>query len=118
MDRSLARLAAALLLGVSFAACSSTPDTKTADAQPAKTSSKGFASDLDSQLHSAQALRQGGDYQGATKVLSQLMLVTPDDPRVVGEYGKTLVQQGRSKEALDFLKRAVELAPGDWTLFS
>jgi Flp pilus assembly protein TadD len=123
MDRSLARLAAVLLLGASFAGCSSmssdsTATSKSSPSHDQQASAKSFASDVDTQLHSAQALRAAGDYQGATKIVSQLMLVTPDDPRVVGEYGKTLVQQGRSKEALDFLKRAVELAPGDWTLYS
>jgi tetratricopeptide (TPR) repeat protein len=46
------------------------------------------------------------------------MLVTQDDPRIIGEYGKVLVQQGRAPEALNFLRRAVELQPGDWTLYS
>ena len=35
--------------------------------------------------------------------------------RVVGEYGKLLVQQGRSSDAVQFLSRAVQLAPSDWT---
>lgn len=126
MDRSLARLATALLVGTALTACSSfsldTPAAKTdahqAAAAKSTTSPKSMAADLDVQVVNAQALRMQGDYPGATKILSQLMLVAPDSPKVVGEYGKTLVQQGRSKEALDFLKRAVELSPGDWTLYS
>jgi Flp pilus assembly protein TadD len=126
MDRSLARLAAALLVGTALTACSSLsldgpaakPDAHQASAAKPTTSPKSMAADLDVQVLNAQALREQGDYQGATKILSQLMLVAPDNPRVVGEYGKNLVQQGRSKEALDFLKRAVELSPGDWTLYS
>jgi Flp pilus assembly protein TadD len=125
MDRSIAKLAAALLLGSSLSACStldfgSGGGNTTAPKTAAKgnTSTHSMAADLDVQIHSAQALRQQGDYAGATKALGQLMLVTPDDPRVVGEYGKTLAQQGRSKDALDFLKRAAQLAPGDWTIYS
>ncbi len=119
MDRSPARLAAALLLGTALTACSSFsldgPAAKTdahqAAAAKPTTSPKSMAADLDVQVANAQALRAQGDYQGATKILSQLMLVVPDNAHVVGEYGKTLVQEGRSKEALDFLKRAVELSP-------
>lgn len=126
MNRTLARFAAALLLGTALTACSSLSldtqaaktDTHKAAAAKATTSPKSMAADLDVQVANAQTLREQGDYQGATKILSQLMLVAPDNPRVVGEYGKNLVQQGRSKEALDFLKRAVELSPGDWTLYS
>jgi hypothetical protein len=36
----------------------------------------------------------------------------------VGEYGKLLVQQGRSDDAAQFLRRAVELQPNDWSLYS
>ena len=123
MDRSLAKLAAALLLGTSLTACSTFGDSspETAAAKPpvkGTTSPRSMAADLDIQIHTAQAARASGDYAGATKILAQLMLVTPDDPRVVGEYGKTLVQQGRSKEALDFLKRAVQLQSGDWSIYS
>lgn len=73
---------------------------------------------IDSGLKDAQAKRLAGDYGAAVKVLSQLMLVNADDPRVVTEYGKVLVAQGRSREALDFLKRAAQLNANDWTVFS
>jgi hypothetical protein len=46
------------------------------------------------------------------------MLVASDDPRVVGEYGKTLAEKGRASEAVQFLTRATELQPRDWTLYS
>jgi tetratricopeptide (TPR) repeat protein len=36
----------------------------------------------------------------------------------MGEYGKTLVAEGRSDDALAFLERAIELQPGDWALYS
>jgi Flp pilus assembly protein TadD len=123
MDRSFANLAAALLIGTALTACSSltpagNPAPKETAAAKGNTSPKSMAADVDAQVRNAQAARASGDYAGATKILSQLMLVTPDNPRVVAEYGKTLVQQGRSKEALDFLKRAVQLSPGDWSIYS
>ena len=69
-------------------------------------------------MRDAQILRTQKDFTGAVKVLSQLMLVAAEDPRVVGEYGKVLIQQGRTREALDFLRRAVELQQNDWTVYS
>ena len=40
------------------------------------------------------------------------------DLRVVGEFGKVMVQEGRCQDGLAFLKRAIELQPNDWTLYS
>ena len=74
--------------------------------------------DLDGAVRQAQAQRKMGDLVGATRTLSQLVLVAPDDARVLGEYGKTLVAQGRSDDALAFLERAIELQATDWSLFS
>ncbi len=76
------------------------------------------ATDMAAAVHQAQVLRTTGDLEGATRILSQLMLGAPDDPRVVGEYGKLLVQEGHSGDAVQFLRRAIELQPSDWTLYS
>lgn len=73
---------------------------------------------IESSIRDAQLKRSQRDFTGAVRVLSQLMLVAADDPRVVGEYGKVLVQEGRAREALDFLNRAVQLQQGDWSLYS
>ena len=77
-----------------------------------------LAQNLESGIKDAQLKRSQGDYAGAVRTLSQLMLAAPDDPRVVGEYGKVLIQQGRARAALDFLQRAVQLQQRDWTLYS
>ncbi len=74
--------------------------------------------DLDTAIEQAQAARKAGDLTTATKILSQLVIVTPDDARVLGEYGKTLAAQGRSDDALAFLERAIQLQPTDWSLYS
>ncbi len=105
---SLGALAVSALLGGTALASSPQPDTTTATMNQS----------LDASLRDAQAKRLAHDYAGAVHVLSQLMLVAADDPRVVGEYGKALVQQGRSREALDFLNRAIQLQQSDWTLYS
>ena len=131
MSRLLPRIAAVLLSGASLAACSTFEATndKTAaeaaanaqaqtadDAVPATVN--GLPTDLDGEIRRAQLLRSQGNFAEADKALGQLMLVAPDDPRIVGEYGKTLAQQGRSRDAVAFLSRATELSPTDWSVFS
>jgi Flp pilus assembly protein TadD len=79
---------------------------------------KNLPANLDGEIRRAQLLRANGHYAEAAKSLSQIMIVAPDDPRVVGEFGKVMVQEGRSQDALQFLKRAIQLDSGDWTLYS
>lgn len=76
------------------------------------------AANLEDSIHQAQMLRLAGNYQEAVKHLSQLMMVAADDPRVVGEYGKSLAQMGRASDAVNFLTRASQLSPGDWSVYS
>jgi Flp pilus assembly protein TadD len=73
---------------------------------------------LDDSIRQAQMLRLGGNYQEAVSHLSQLMLVAANDPRIISEYGKTLVSMGRADEAEKFLTRAQQLQPDDWTVYS
>lgn len=88
----------------------SAADAAKADAAPAM--------DLDAGVRQAQAQRQAQHYDEAIRTLSQLMLVASDDPRVVGEYGKTLAEKGRAQDAVQFLTRATQLQPTDWSLYS
>ncbi len=69
-------------------------------------------------LAQAKEARAAGDLDTAAKLLGQLVLIAPDNPRVIGEYGKVLTAQGRSDDALAFLERTLQLQPGDWTLYS
>jgi Flp pilus assembly protein TadD len=78
----------------------------------------GAPTNIDGVVKQAQAQRKNGDFSGAAHTLSQLVLLAPDDARVLGEYGKTLIAMGRTDDALAFLERAVELQPNDWSLFS
>jgi Flp pilus assembly protein TadD len=119
MKRSHALFACVLLAGTAlsgtahagwFSSDKPKEAAKPAAAQPAPS--------IESTLVQAQQARVAGDLAGATRTLAQLMLAYPDDPRIVGEYGKLLAQQGRSDDAVSFLKRATELNPGDWTLYS
>jgi Flp pilus assembly protein TadD len=92
--------------------------TASAATPEAQSSAATMNQSLETSIRDAQLKRSQRDFAGAVHVLSQLMLVAADDPRVVGEYGKVLVQQGRPREALDFLNRAVQLQQGDWSLYS
>jgi len=120
MSRFLARLGALVLSGAALAACASAPDSSTAIGRDLAIKDQASApgTTLDGEIRSAQLQRTQGDLPGAIRTLSQLMLAAPDDPRVVGEYGKVLTQQGRSTDAVQFLTRAVQLQPSDWTLYS
>ena len=73
---------------------------------------------LEDSIRQAQLLRLAGQYPEAVKHLSQLMMVASDDPRVISEYGKTLASMGRASDAVNFLTRAQQLQPGDWTIYS
>jgi Flp pilus assembly protein TadD len=99
------------------------PAATPADAMPTSgddvaTLTKNLPSTLDGEIQRAQFLRGKGDYDEAGRSFAQLLLIAPDDARVVGGYGKVLEQQGHSQQALAFLKRAVELNPRDWSLQS
>lgn len=112
---------AILLLGAALYGCVSAPmpapeASITATDEPMLSTEAQFG--LDGAIAQAQAQRKNGDYNGATRTLSQLMLVAPDDPRVLGEYGKTLLAKGETTDALLFLARAIEFQQVDWTLFS
>jgi Flp pilus assembly protein TadD len=82
------------------------------------TLTKNLPSSLDGEIERAHLLRSKGDYDEAARSFAQLLLVAPDDARVVGGYGKVLEQQGHSQQALAFLKRAVQLNARDWSLQS
>jgi len=136
MMRFTASLIAALLCGTTlagsanagvfgdlFSSKKSEQTTKAeaaAKADPAAQSAAGMAPamDLDGGIRQAQAQRQAQHYDEAIRTLSQLMLVASDDARVVGEYGKTLAEKGRAQDAVQFLTRATQLQPADWSLYS
>ncbi|HEX4079692.1 MAG TPA: tetratricopeptide repeat protein [Rhizomicrobium sp.] len=136
MVRATAMSAASALCLIWVAGCASmnepaakaaptrpTATATTAQAVPAAnadvaTLAKELPTTLEGEIRRAQLLRSKGEYDDAARSLAQIMLVAPDDARVVGEYGKVLEQQGHSKEALAFLKRALELQPRDWSLQS
>ena len=139
MRRHLLGTAAIFVLAASFGGCSALSETgngaaKTAQTKPAQaTAASGSGStpaatqnmlagtnttNLEDQIRAAQALRAKGDIAGAVRAFAQLVLIAPDDGRVVGEYGKSLVQQGRPADAVAFLKRATQLSQNDATVYS
>lgn len=131
MVRAVAMSAASALCLIWTAGCASSsesaPKPDAVAANPAAlsaspTSSAGLGGNLpgtlEGEIRRAEKLRSEGNYDEAVRSLAQIMLVAPDDSRVIGEYGKTLEQQGHSQEALAFLKRAIALQPDDWKLYS
>jgi Flp pilus assembly protein TadD len=130
MLRFAPRMTAVFLCASALAGCASaTPDiasltggdTAAGHAKKitaAATVDQTIPTDLDGGVRQAQLMRVAGQYDDAIRVLSQLMLVASDDPRVVSEYGKTLAEKGRAQDAVEFLNRAIELSSNDWTLYS
>ncbi len=127
MDRYFVRTAAVVFCAAWAAGCGSTASDKanapTAAATPAAASRSNLAGDdmsatLEGEIAKAHALRAAGSYDEAAKSLGQLLIVAPDDARVVGEYGKVLTQLGRPGDALPFLNRAIQLDANDWTFYS
>ncbi|HEY5338429.1 MAG TPA: tetratricopeptide repeat protein [Rhizomicrobium sp.] len=117
MNRFLASTAMFTL----FSAALMTPvlaDDAAAPAPSATAQPKTMKDALNEQIQDAQVLRQQGKFPEAAKALGQIMLVAPDDVRVMAEYGKTLTQMGRSNEAVAFLTRAVQMQANDWTVYS
>jgi Flp pilus assembly protein TadD len=107
-------LAMLLLSAAGLGACAAAPAPDAASERSGGLSVAGINDDI----LKAQALRKKGDYDGAIKILGQLVLVSPDNVRVIGEYGKVLVLEGRAREAVEFLDRAVVLDSSDWSLQS
>lgn len=123
MNRYFVRTAAAVFCASWAAGCGSDGATTAAHGPAPAPANVQAATDeqpttLEAEIAKAHVLRVQGNYDAAAKSFAQLMLIAPDDVRVVGEYGKVLAQQGRSADAIPFLKRALELQQGDWTLYS
>jgi Flp pilus assembly protein TadD len=131
MNRFLAGISTIALCAVWTSGCASMETASKAPDAPAVAESptvnasqdtatieKSLPTDLPGEIERAHLLRTRGAYEDAARALAQLMLVAPDNPQVVGEYGKTLLQEGRARESVDFLKRAAQISPNDWTIYS
>lgn len=92
--------------------------TDTAPAPDDAAQPKTMLDAINIQIAKAKALRLQGDVDDAAKAYAQLMLVAPDNPALLGEYGKAMAQQGHSQAAVTLLVRAIQLQPGDWTYYS
>lgn len=119
MDRQFTRNVAIAVCAIWAAGCGAAGAQSAANpVADADSASANLPATLDGEIARAHMLRTKGNYADAAKALAQLMLVAPDNPQVVGEYGKTLTQEGRPQEAVPFLKRALELQANDWTVYS
>jgi len=97
---------------MAFAGSSSAP------ASPGLPEGVSFSANFDAALRQAQDLRKRGEFDSASRVLGQLVIAAPNDARVIGEYGKVMLESGRTEDAVAFLERAITLKDTDWTLFS
>jgi Flp pilus assembly protein TadD len=121
MNRLLATTAAAALCAAWSMGTSAWADADATTPVPAADSAaqpKTLQDAINVQVVAAKNQRLQGHLDEAAKAFVQLMLVAPNDPAVLGEYGKTLAQQGHSRDAVVLLTRAVTLQTGDWTYYS
>src|SRR5258706_3922537 len=129
MSHVTVRMRALAALSTMVLGCASAPSVKDAtvlsdalqkgkDDGSVTSRSLAAPTNIEGTVKQAQLLRKNGDFAAAAHTLSQLVLFAPDDARVLGEYGKTLIAMGRSEDALAFLERALELQSKDWSLFS
>ncbi len=119
MDRLFLRTAAVVFCATWIVGCGSDKAKNSPlEAAPSADESGPAPTTLSGAIAAAHAQRIKGEYDAAAKALGQIMLVAPDDPRVVSEYGKALLQQGHADESVPFLRRAVELKSDDWTAYS
>ncbi|MBI0320488.1 hypothetical protein JBF12_47610, partial [Streptomyces javensis] len=66
----------------------------------------------------ARALRSNDQAAQASAVLQQAALRNPRDTFILGAYGKSLVEAGRYREAIDVLANAHSPASPDWRILS
>lgn len=66
----------------------------------------------------ARALRANDQISQASAVLQQAALRNPKDTFLLGAYGKSLVELGRYREAIDVLANAHSPAAPDWRILS
>ncbi|MDP4025584.1 hypothetical protein Q8W71_23390 [Methylobacterium sp. NEAU 140] len=130
--RGRAGLAAALLLALGLAGCNTrSPETTGSIGGLGATGavargeidalaerSKADPGDARLAIRYARALRANDQAGQASAVLQQAALRNPKDTALLGAYGKSLVEVGRYREAIEVLSNAHTPANPDWRILS
>lgn len=74
--------------------------------------------DTTAALNFARNLRMMGGARQAVAVLKEIVMKSPDNPKVMAEYGKALTAAGRFQDAIPFLARASQMDSTDWSTLS
>lgn len=74
--------------------------------------------DTTAALNFARNLRMMGGARQAVAVLKDIVMKSPDNPKVMAEYGKALTAAGRFQDAIPFLARASQMDSTDWSTLS
>jgi Flp pilus assembly protein TadD len=74
--------------------------------------------DVTKGLAYANALESIGQKEQQISVYAQLVQRNPDNGKLAGLYGRKLVAEGRSQEAIPVLERAATSANADWRVLS
>ena len=74
--------------------------------------------DVSAAINFARNLRLMGGARQAVAVMKEQVMKSPDNAKVLAEYGKALTAAGRFKDAIPFLARSAQMDDDDWTTFS
>lgn len=130
----VSRIALALVLSLTVAACSKTrradttgsintsaPQGQDAWRQQVQMWGQRYEAspnDRNVVLNYARALRATDQHTQATAVLESAVIKSPKDAELAGAYGKALIDVGRFKQALEVLSRAHRPEQPDWRILS
>lgn len=72
--------------------------------------------DVDTAVQFAKSLRGIGSNARAVEFLEERLAKQPGEPKLLAEYGKTLIAVGQIDKALPILAQAQQALPEDWTI--
>lgn len=74
--------------------------------------------DLRASIGLSRELRKEGKYEDALGVMLRATATSKNDPYLLAEMGKTLVERGSAEEGLKFLEQAAQKLSSDWSIMS
>lgn len=74
--------------------------------------------DIQNSIGLSKQLRKEKQYEEALGILLRATATSKNDPYLLAEMGKTMVERGSPEEGLRFLDKAAQRLPADWSIMS